>query len=565
MYILINSFGTTAVGQAEQIRQAACYLIRCKPGCVLCRETHSCKSKGEALPESYPINLVSGFSALAWLPLAARLGLAGVFTTAGVAKLADRPAAARSFVEFGVPGSLASVVVSLLAITEVVCAVAVLPSATARFGALGIATLLTLFIGVILWTLARGRRPACACFGQVRSEPIGPKVLVRNSVLWAAAAFVAMDAAPRAAGQPPAATWADAGQVASSASVASLLAVVSLVGLVALAVAFLTVLRNYGKVLLRVERLERQLGIDPDEQPAGLPIGTPAPSFMLTTLDGATVSLADVFARVTSVVLVFVEPGCGPCTDLLPHLADAQRRALPVLGGDGALATAATGSAPLAGTAVVVVSQGTASENRAKIGSLPLQDVLLQHERDAAAAYVVVGTPSAVRITNGLVASVLAAGPEPVRDLLNNALVPADDARLGPGDEVPAVTLADLDGRPVNLRDFARSRTLLLFWSPACGYCEQMLAQLKAWERSADAADTRLLVVSQGSASSNREQGLKSTVLLDDTFTVGQAFAAGGTPSAVVLDAGRVASDVGVGAAAVFALAAPRRVLVTQS
>ena len=50
--------------------------------------------------------------------------------------------------------------------------------------------------------------------------------------------------------------------------------------------------------------------------------------------------------------------------------------------------------------------------------------------------------------------------------------------------------------------------------------------------------------------------GLRSPVLLDQGFSVGSAFGASGTPSAVLVDAkGNIASDVAVGAQAVLALA----------
>ena len=63
-------------------------------------------------------------------------------------------------------------------------------------------------------------------------------------------------------------------------------------------------------------------------------------------------------------------------------------------------------------------------------------------------------------------------------------------------------------------------------------------------------------MISAGSPKANREQGFQSRVLLDSQFTAGARFGAGGTPSAVVLDAeGRIVSDVGVGADAVMALA----------
>jgi hypothetical protein len=50
--------------------------------------------------------------------------------------------------------------------------------------------------------------------------------------------------------------------------------------------------------------------------------------------------------------------------------------------------------------------------------------------------------------------------------------------------------------------------------------------------------------------------GLRSTVVLDQNFSVGSAFGASGTPSGVLIDLkGKVASEVAVGAPAVLALA----------
>jgi hypothetical protein len=66
----------------------------------------------------------------------------------------------------------------------------------------------------------------------------------------------------------------------------------------------------------------------------------------------------------------------------------------------------------------------------------------------------------------------------------------------------------------------------------------------------------RLLVVSAGSEEANREMELTSPVLLDQNFATGRAFGAGGTPSAVLVDAeGKVSSGVAVGARAVLELA----------
>ena len=48
--------------------------------------------------------------------------------------------------------------------------------------------LLVSFTVVVATQLARGRRPPCACFGQLSARPIGPATLVRNLVLVALAA-----------------------------------------------------------------------------------------------------------------------------------------------------------------------------------------------------------------------------------------------------------------------------------------------------------------------------------------------------------------------------------------
>jgi thiol-disulfide isomerase/thioredoxin len=108
---------------------------------------------------------------------------------------------------------------------------------------------------------------------------------------------------------------------------------------------------------------------------------------------------------------------------------------------------------------------------------------------------------------------------------------------------------------PVELKDFRGQQTLVLFWNPGCGFCQQMLPDLIEWEQNPPKEAPKLLVVSAGTEEANREQGLSSTVVLDQNFAVGRAFGASGTPSAVLVDAeGKVASDIVVGAPAVLEL-----------
>ncbi len=34
----------------------------------------------------------------------------------------------------------------------------------------------------------------------------------------------------------------------------------------------------------------------------------------------------------------------------------------------------------------------------------------------------------------------------------------------------------------MELEDFRGEETMVLFWNPGCGFCQQMLPDLKAWE-----------------------------------------------------------------------------------
>jgi hypothetical protein len=83
-----------------------------------------------------------------------------------------------------------------------------------------------------------------------------------------------------------------------------------------------------------------------------------------------------------------------------------------------------------------------------------------------------------------------------------------------------------------------------------------MLDDIKRWENHRPADAPRLLVVSTGTVDANRAMGLRSTVVLERSFNVGNDFGVNGTPSAVLVDRqGKIGSPVAVGAPAVLALA----------
>src|SRR5579859_320189 len=122
--------------------------------------------------------------------LLARLVLAAVFALAAITKLLDRNGSRGAVAAFGVPAALANPVSLALPLAELAVVLALIPSVTAWVGAIGALLLLLLFIAGISFNLARGETPDCHCFGQLYSEPIGAKTIIRNVVLALVAVFV---------------------------------------------------------------------------------------------------------------------------------------------------------------------------------------------------------------------------------------------------------------------------------------------------------------------------------------------------------------------------------------
>ena len=204
------------------------------------------------------------------LMLITRWCLAGVFALAGVAKLADRAGTLRSLVGFGVPTALASSGAVLLPIAELICAFALIPSSSAWWGALGVLALLGLFSLAICVNLIRGRAPQCHCFGQLRSEPIGSRTLVRNA-LFAAMAVAVLWSGPTELEIATLSVTAPG----ESGSMWQVLALLNSAISACLVVALFHLLRQNGRILLRLDAAEARLGtaVSSSPEPSGLPVG----------------------------------------------------------------------------------------------------------------------------------------------------------------------------------------------------------------------------------------------------------------------------------------------------
>jgi thiol-disulfide isomerase/thioredoxin/uncharacterized membrane protein YphA (DoxX/SURF4 family) len=502
------------------------------------------------------------------LLLIARLVLAAVFGVAGLAKLFDRRNVVQSVAEFGVPRALVTPLALALAPVELIVAIALVPVAIAWWGALAALSLLVVFLAALGVNLARGRRPNCRCFGEIGSGPIGWQTVARNIVLAGLAGLVVLQG-PAAIGLS-ATAWIRGVSNMEGFSL-GLGAVVVLV--LAQAWLLLELWKLCGRLLLRIEALESSLAAGiaasnptadaPSVPQHGLSVGTPAPAFSLSGLYGETLTLEALRAAGRPVLVMFVEPSCGPCNALMPDVGRWQRE-------------------HAASLTLAIISRGGVDVNRAKAAEHGLGAILLQNDFEVANAYLAPGTPSAALVQpDGTIGSPVAAGVEAIRALVAGVvgqpiplpvLAPAPNGANGhhnghdhaipsaPAPQVghvaPAVKLPDLDGKLVDLAEFRQEPTLMLFWNPACGFCQQMLPDLKAWEAERSNSVPQLLIVSTGDVETNRAMGLTSPVVLEQGFQTGFAFGVNGTPSAVLVDAeGRIASPAAVGAEAVLRLA----------
>lgn len=507
---------------------------------------------------------------IVFIPVFVRILLAAVFLVAGLAKLADLAGSRQALRAFGMPALLAAPFGLLLPLAELVVAIALLPSSSAWWAALGALFLLLLFVVGIGSNLARGRQPDCHCFGQLHSAPAGWPTLLRNLVLAALAGFVVVF--EQGMPDPGIFDWLTAWPVIQRIEVVGGMMVVAL--LVGAGWLLFQLMAQQGRLLLRIEAAEAELAANakgmlpqpaPPASPAsavrGLPVGTPAPAFAIPDLMGETITLATLQTPGKPLVLIFSDPDCGPCNALSPEVGRWQREYATNL-------------------VIALISRGTAAANRPRACEHGLTHILVQYDREVAQAYQVLGTPSAVLVRpDGTIGSPLAQGAETIRALITNAAqkpgrrvlpmavphrvhdhavaAPAcPPAGLQRGASAPAFSLPDVTGQPVHVADFLGSETLILFWNPACSFCQHLLPDLKAWEARPPETRARLLVVSAGSIEANTAMGLRSPVVLDEDWRIGNQFGASGTPTAVRIDAeGKIASELAVGAPAVLALA----------
>ena len=177
--------------------------------------------------------------------------------------------------------------------------------------------------------------------------------------------------------------------------------------------------RRYGRLLVRVEAQEEGVAssgivLSPEPShngaqeearpPEGLPVGSQAPGFSRSGLHGETLTLDSLRVSGKPVMLIFTDPGCGPCNPLLPEVSYWQEDHAAKL-------------------TISLVSRGDPDDNRTKAYEHGLTSVLLHRDWEVSEAYQVNGTPSAVLVSpDGTIGSPVAGGAGAIRALVADAV-----------------------------------------------------------------------------------------------------------------------------------------------
>jgi peroxiredoxin len=414
----------------------------------------------------------------------------------------------------------------------------------------------------MIFQMAKGNAPDCHCFGQIHSEPVSAKSLIRNAI-FATLAFILIISGSENQGL----SLFDSTNDGREGDVMSLILGFATVGLLAAAVYFLKLIsEQQTQIMRRIEILEltshegKEIERDNISNPGeGLPIGASVPDFELPDVNGRNVAFEHLLAQAKPMLFFFVSPNCIPCAALLPEIEAWQKEL------EGKIN-------------FVFISSGKAKENTDKFAGENQKQILLQKEREVSTLFGAPWTPTALLINaHGTIASHPAAGDAAIRELVEktktqnlaekflfvangNGNGNGNGKPLKIGESVPEFSIEDLSGKQISHDNFQGKKTLVTFWSLTCPHCINMAEDLRNWESQKGQDEPNLIVFSAGETDANKKLNLKSPVLIDKEYEIAQNFGMQGTPSAVLVNEdGRIVSETAIGAEQIWALVGKRR------
>jgi peroxiredoxin len=334
-----------------------------------------------------------------------------------------------------------------------------------------------------------------------------------------------------------------------------------LAAVLSMAWSFLHVLRQHGRLLLRIEALEARSGTDEgpgraEDGPAGLLPATPFPPFRLPSLDDGEVELEQF--RGERVLLVHWSPDCGYCRQIAPDLASLQ---------EGLLKRK---------TELVLVSYGSREANRTLVEAHGLTcRVLLQRDGATVEGFAHMGTPVAYLLDEkGRIAKPVAVGARDVPELAAQAAGrrarlqterSISESRieregLKAGTPAPRFKLPDLEGGTASLAEHRGRRVLLVFSDPDCGPCQELLPELAQLHREHRSEGLEIIMVSRGGVEENRREaeafGVEFPVALQSGWKLSKKYGIFATPVAFLVDEkGVIEREVARGRSEILSLA----------
>jgi peroxiredoxin len=338
-----------------------------------------------------------------------------------------------------------------------------------------------------------------------------------------------------------------------------LAAALVVVPLLAYGALLLQMLRQQGRLLVRVDELERRLAVElpgatENGQLPGLTVGEAFPPFQLPDLTGRLHGLDELAGK--RALLVHWSPSCGFCEQIASELAALQRglRNREV--------------------ELVLASYGDVESNRRLSEAHGLEcRVLLLDGSPELEPFKSLGTPAAYLLDEeGRVAAPLALGavdvPALTREAAGKRKVLSSERSLAesrlereglePGTPAPHFSLPDLSGETVSLADFRGRRVLLVFSDPSCGPCNAVADDLAALDRERD--DMAIVAVSRGELEENRRKAVEHAVdfpvVIQNGWRVSKQYGIFATPVAFLIDEnGVIAAKVAKGREEILELA----------
>lgn len=365
--------------------------------------------------------------------------------------------------------------------------------------------------------------------------------------------------------------------------------------LISVWVGFYQLVKQQGRILLRLDDLERAASIDrnsidrnsigdnsggqhEDSVVEGLPAGTEFPDFEFADLSGKTHTLAEY--RGQGLLLINWNFDCGFCeaiADDLAHLeTDLQKQ----------------------NAQIVLLASGDEPSNREQADRHGLKSIiLLVNAGKTPKPFEHQGTPVAYFVDQqGQVAEPFASGADQVlalaqrvahadrvavssaasssahadenkhgRNQLNSerSLAESRIERKGlrAGTPAPRFRLPDLQGHFVSLDDYRGRKVLLVFSDPHCGPCDELAPHLASLYREQRNHGLAVILVGRGSEEENRDKakkfGFEFPVVLQDKWKLSKEYGIFATPVAfLIAEDGVIARDVAVGKDAILSLAA---------